>query len=152
MCREVTRLDGAWGKKQVWRPHVWTWGLSEANVLFWKKCLWHCWDFLVPRSDSAPGDLFPLLPRYVSGVMQWKSENFPKANKFSSPNVMNICNFRIQYRLDLAQTANKGYWRHFRFICVVLCHVYASPPSFFRVVLCFFANNKTFRTFNKLLF
>jgi len=31
---------------QVWRPHVWTWGLSEANVLFWKKCLWHCCNFL----------------------------------------------------------------------------------------------------------
>jgi len=23
---------------------------------------------------------------------------------------MNICNFRTQYRMDLAQTANKGYW------------------------------------------
>jgi len=64
----VTRLDGAWGKKQVWRPHVRTWGLSEANVLLWKKCLWHCCDFLVPSSDSAPGELCP--PRYVSGVIQ----------------------------------------------------------------------------------
>ena len=31
--RCVTRLDGARGKKQVWRPRVRTWGLSEANVL-----------------------------------------------------------------------------------------------------------------------
>jgi len=31
----VTRLDGARGKKQVWRPRVRTWGLSEANVLYW---------------------------------------------------------------------------------------------------------------------
>jgi len=31
--RSVTRWDGARGKKQVWRPHVRTWGLSEANVL-----------------------------------------------------------------------------------------------------------------------
>ena len=36
MCRGVTRLDGTWGKKQDWRPHVRTWGLSKTNVLFWK--------------------------------------------------------------------------------------------------------------------
>ena len=30
----VPRLDGARGKKQVWRPHVRTCGLSEANVLY----------------------------------------------------------------------------------------------------------------------
>jgi len=34
---------------QVWCPHVWTWGLWEANVLFWKKWLWHCCNFLPPR-------------------------------------------------------------------------------------------------------
>ena len=37
MCRGVTRLDGAWDKKKVWRPHIRTWGLWEANVLFWKS-------------------------------------------------------------------------------------------------------------------
>ena len=114
MCRGVTRLDGARGKKQVWRPHVRAWGLSEANVLFWKKCFWHCCDFLVTSSDSVPGEFFPLpLPRYVSGVIHQISENFPKINKFSSPNVMNsyfmkICNFWTQYGIDLEQTANKG--------------------------------------------
>jgi len=46
--KDVTRLDGARGKKQVWRPHVWTWGLSEANLLYWRKYLWHCWDFSAP--------------------------------------------------------------------------------------------------------
>jgi len=51
----------------------------------------------------------PLPLRYVSGVMQQKSENFPKVNQFSSPNVMNICNFRTQYGTDLAQNANKDY-------------------------------------------
>ena len=57
MCRGVTRLDEDWGKKQVWRPHV---RLVEANVLHWRKCLWHCCDFLAPRSDSASGELCPL--------------------------------------------------------------------------------------------
>jgi len=35
--RGATRLDGVRGKMQVWRPHVRTWGLSEANVLYWRK-------------------------------------------------------------------------------------------------------------------
>ena len=60
--RGVTRLDGARGKKQVWRPHVRTWGLSEANVLHWSTC-----DivrtFRRPHSDSAHGELCPLTPR-----------------------------------------------------------------------------------------
>jgi len=37
-------------KKQVWRPHVQNCGLSEANVLYWRKYLWHRWDFSVPPS------------------------------------------------------------------------------------------------------
>jgi len=46
--RGVTRLDGARGKKQVWHSHVRTWSLSEVNVLYWRKYLWHCWDFSAP--------------------------------------------------------------------------------------------------------
>ena len=45
----VTRLDGAWGKKQVWRPHVRTWCLSDANWLYWRKYLWYfVWTFRLP--------------------------------------------------------------------------------------------------------
>jgi len=47
-ARGVTWLDGARGKKQVWHPYVGTWGLSEANVLCWRKYLWQCWDFSAP--------------------------------------------------------------------------------------------------------
>jgi len=32
--RGVTSLDGARSKKQLWRPHVRTRGLSEANALY----------------------------------------------------------------------------------------------------------------------
>jgi len=141
MCRGVTRLDGAWGKKQVWRPRVRTWGLSEANVLFWKKCVWHCCDLLVPSTDSAPSKLSPLPPRYVSGVTQKKLENVPKINKFSCPNVMNfysmnICNFRTQYCMDLAQTANKGYWWHFTFLRVVFVPRLCLPHASFSAWTC----------------
>ena len=73
--RGVTRLDDARWKKQVWRTHVQTWGLSEAHFLYW-ALLWHCWDFSrpsavirrlpavirLPHSDSAPGELCPLPP------------------------------------------------------------------------------------------
>ena len=80
----VTRLDGARGKKQVWRPHVRSWGLLEANVLHWRKYLWHCWDVLehtaairrppaviwCHHNDSAPANCAPLAPlRYAPGCM-----------------------------------------------------------------------------------
>ena len=89
--RGVTRLDGARGKKQirrlhgrtgapmveVWRPHEQIWVLSKANLLYWRKYLWHCWDFSAPpaviRFDApaviqrphrkfAPGELCPPCP------------------------------------------------------------------------------------------
>jgi len=36
------------GKRKIWRPQVWTWDLSEAIVLYWRKYWWHCWDFSSP--------------------------------------------------------------------------------------------------------
>ena len=66
-ARGLTSWDGARGKKQVFHPHVWTWGLSEANVLHWSTSniartflrpavIWR------PHSDSAPGELCRLSP------------------------------------------------------------------------------------------
>jgi len=55
----VRRLDGARGKKQVWRPcsNVRSFG-SKCTVL--KKVLVTLLGFFsAPRSDSAPGELFP---------------------------------------------------------------------------------------------
>jgi len=45
---------------------------------------------------------------------------------------MNICNFRTQYDMDLAQTANKDYWRHIRFLCLVFVSLLCLPHAFFR--------------------
>jgi len=84
MCRGVTRLAGAWDKKKVWGPHIRTWGLREANVLFWKSAHGIVVSF-GPCSDSASGEYSPCPTRYVSGVMQLKSENVPKIDKFSYP-------------------------------------------------------------------
>jgi len=47
---------------QVWRPHVRTWGLSEVYVLYWRKYLWHCWDFSAPSAVFRhPGNCAPIL-------------------------------------------------------------------------------------------
>ena len=56
-----------------WQPHVRTWGLLEAHVLYWRKYLWPFWAFsathaLIPRphGDSALVELFLLsLSNYV---------------------------------------------------------------------------------------
>jgi len=45
---------------------------------------------------------------------------------------MNICNVRAQYGIDLAQTANKIYWWHFRFLRVVFVSLLILPHAFFR--------------------
>jgi len=51
----------------------------------------------------------------------------------------NICNFRTQYSMELAQTANKGYWRHFRFLHpVVFATLLCLSTRFFGVDLCLF--------------
>jgi len=77
--RGVTRLDGTHGKKQVWRPNIQNWGLLEANVLYWRKYLSHCWDFFAlsqplgapaviwrPHSDSVPRELCPPCPPHYA--------------------------------------------------------------------------------------
>ena len=46
--RGVTRLDGVRGKNQIYRPHIWIWGLMETNLLYLRKRLWHCWKFSAP--------------------------------------------------------------------------------------------------------
>jgi len=71
--RNVTRLDGARGMKQVWSPHVRTWALLEANYLV-DECSLHVTllglfggtrsHFLpgsgsAPHCDSAPGNCAP---------------------------------------------------------------------------------------------
>jgi len=69
MHRGVTRLGGAWGKKQVWCSHVRTWGFSEANLLCWRKYLWYFLEISAPLAvirrpykDLVPGELCPLAP------------------------------------------------------------------------------------------
>jgi len=43
-----------------WRPHVRIWGLSEANLRYWRKYLRHCWNFSMPPVIRRPGNCAPL--------------------------------------------------------------------------------------------
>ena len=52
-------VDGAWGKKQDWRPRVRTRGLSEAIVLLKKVLATLLGLFGASHIDSAPGELRP---------------------------------------------------------------------------------------------
>jgi len=61
--RGVTRLDGAQGKKQVWRPPCWNLRSYGSNVTVLNKVLVTLLGlFGASRSDSAPGELCPPCP------------------------------------------------------------------------------------------
>jgi len=45
---------------------------------------------------------------------------------------MNIRNFQKQEGTDLAQTANKDYWRHFSFFLCSFVSLLCLPYAFFR--------------------
>ena len=93
--------------------------------------------FWQPVVNRRPGNCAPFPPSLRLWWYAIKTGKFTKINKFSSPNVMNfysmnICNFRTQYGVNLAQTANKGYCRHFRFLRVVFCVTSMPAHTFFR--------------------
>ena len=100
---------------------------------FEKKCFWHCCDFLAPHSDSDPVELGPLSPSWHLWCYATKIGKMSENKQI--PNVMNfyfmnICNFQTQYHMDLAQTANKSYWRHFKFLREVFVSLLILPHAF----------------------
>ena len=99
-ARGITSLDGARGKKQVWRPCVQTWGLPEANVLHWRSCdivrtFRHPAVIRRPPSDSASGELWPLPPVVTTLVtapsdapQQTGTLSFRRGKIFNSPELL----------------------------------------------------------------
>jgi len=52
--------------QDVWRPHVRNWGLSGANILYWRRYVWHCWDFsALPEVIRRP-EICALLSSHVT--------------------------------------------------------------------------------------
>jgi len=84
------------GRNEVrWRPgqeatlatRVRNWCLSEANVLYWRNYLWHCWEFSAPPAViRRPGNcaLLPL-PRYAPdcGMSETMRPDPPCSCRFS---------------------------------------------------------------------
>ena len=101
---------------------------------FEKKCLL-LWLFGPPPVIQPPGNWAPLPPSWHLWCYAIKigkmSENkqIPNVMNFYS---MNICNFRTQYHMDLAQTANKSYWRHFKLLREVFVPLLILPHAFLR--------------------
>ena len=116
----VWRLHGARGKKQVWRPHVRNWGLMEANSLYSRKFLWHCWalwDFFQrPQQTFGARGIVPLLslrryaPDYnteiklsklrTNSIMQYNqtvklSDNFASFHASFSQQTLHLLNLRF---------------------------------------------------------
>jgi len=91
---------------------------------------------------------------YVSGVMQYKSKNFPKLSKYSSPNVMNICNFEHNTAWVLHRLPTRvSLLAAFQVSSCSFCATSMPAPRVFSALTCVcFANNKTFPTFNQLFF
>ena len=55
------RWNGAWGKKQVCRPHVWIYGLFGLNVLYWRKSCDQVRTFRRPQWFRSRG-IVPTVP------------------------------------------------------------------------------------------
>jgi len=70
-CRDVTRLHGARDKKQVWRPHIWNWGVLEAYVLYWKEVLATLLGLFGTPIVTRPRGITPPLPLLVTPLVPW---------------------------------------------------------------------------------
>jgi len=157
MCRDLTRLDGAWNKKKVWRPHIQTWGLWEANILFWKSAYGIVVSFGPPQWFGVRG-IFPLphsLRLWCYAIKIGKcSENkqifiskrhellFHKHLQFLNTILHGFCTKCQQRLLAAIQVSSCSFY-------VTSMH---APRAFLAWTCVCFANNKTLPTFNKLLF
>jgi len=159
---EVTRLVGAWGIKQVWHPHVRTWGLSETNVGYcFEKSV--C-DIVVtlwpPQWFGAHGIVPPFPLDYVSGVMQKFGKFSENKRMFKSDGHELLFHEHLQfsnrngYCMDLTDCQQRllaaFQVSSCRFVSL-LCMLHA----FFRrgtVPCACFTSNKTFPTSKRLLF
>ena len=130
---------------------------NKCTVL--KKVLMTLLWLFGPCNYSAPGEFRPLLfslrlRRYSIRIRKF-SENkqifkcdrhellFCEHLQFSNT---------IAYRMDLAQTVNKGYWWHFKFLRVVFVSLQILSHAFFRRGPVFLLIMKLFRHWTSYFF
>jgi len=111
--RGVTRLDGSRGKKQVWRP-------SEANVLYWGKCLWYFGDFSAhPTAIRRPPQWFGPWWLVAGGISPLSIRPCPEVLLRHSSNC-----FANNLMLCIARSE-----RYFRKLKLILWHLLSSMTN-----------------------
>jgi len=71
LCAEQERNEVRWrpGQEASLAPHIRTWGLSEANALYWRRYFWNCGTFRRRlKWFGARGIVSPLRPRSAPGA------------------------------------------------------------------------------------
>jgi len=69
------------GPRNKFGPPIFELEVFRKQTYCFEKCLWHCCDFLVPHSDSAPVKLCPLTPWLRFWCYAIKIGNFSKNKK-----------------------------------------------------------------------
>jgi len=157
MWRGVKRLDGAWDKKQVWRPMLEPEVFRKKMYCFEKVLMALLW-VLAPRRDSAVGELCPFAPslrlwRYAIKIGKC-SEN---KQIFMSERHELLFHAHLQFpntiRHGSCTDCQQRLLAALQISSCSFCVTSMPAPRVFLAWTCVcFANNKTFPTFNKLLF
>jgi len=127
------------GQEATWVP----WHISEANLLYWRKYLWHCWHISVPPAVIRwPQNTPPLPPHYAllehdcTEIFQAKMYYFIAATEkihFQSKNkdcwvqsqlgtAISTDKFSKFYTLKLACTLSRNTQQCINFILALNCH------------------------------
>jgi len=131
----------------------------KQMYLYWRKCLWHCCDFLGPRSDSAYGQLFPLAPPSLyPGWCAIKIGNFSENEQIFKSERHELL---FQEHLQFSNTIRHGSCTDCQqrllaasqvFSCSFCVTARPAPHVLSAWTCVCFANDKTLPTFKKLLF
>jgi len=118
-----------------------------------KRCLWYCWDSLTPRSDPAPGELCPLLPSLRLWCYAIKIGKFSESKQIFKAKRHEHLQFSKTIRHGSCTCSQQIFLAEFQVSLWSFCVTSMSAPRVLSAWTCVcFANNKTFPTFNKLLF
>jgi len=143
---------------QVWRPHVWTWGLSEANVQFWKNAYDIAATFCPPVVIRRPRNFSPSLRLWCYAIKIGKFSEIKKI--FKSERHELLFHEHLQFSNAILglphRTCTDWQQRLLAAFQVSSCSFCVTSDPVPRVFSAWtrvcFANNKTFPTVNKLLF
>jgi len=123
---------------------------SKCTVL--KKSACHCWYFLTSRSDSAPGELCPLAPSLRLWCYVIKIGKLSESKPIFKSERHEHLQFSNTIRHGSCTECQQRLLAAFQVSLFSFVSLLCLRPAFFRRGPVCFVNNKSFRTFNKLLF